>query len=64
MPVKYFILGGKKYLWKEILKMGHEQIKAARRAAQVALFALQDDAGPKYQRAASARFEDPHFLEI
>jgi hypothetical protein len=43
--------------------MRHEQIKAARQAAQLALFALQDDARPKSQRTASGRFEEPTFFE-
>ena len=59
MAVKYFILDGKRYLWSEILKMRHEQIKAARQAAQLALFGLQDDARPKSQRTASGRLEEP-----
>ena len=59
MTVKYFMLDGKKYLWKEILKMRQEQIKAAHQAAQLALFALQDDARPKSQSTASGRLEEP-----
>jgi rubrerythrin len=35
MTGKYFLLDGKKYLWKEIVKMRHEQMKAARQAAQL-----------------------------
>ena len=59
MTGKYFLLDGKKYLWKEIVKMRHEQMKAARQAAQLALFALQDDVRPKSQRTAAGRLEEP-----
>ena len=59
MTGKYFLLDGKKYLWKEIVKMRQEQVKAARQAAQLALFALQDDARPKSQRTASGRLQEP-----
>jgi hypothetical protein len=53
------MLDGKKYLWKEIVTMRREQIKAARQAAQLALFVLQDDARPKSQRTAAGRLEEP-----
>jgi hypothetical protein len=43
--------------------MRYEQVKAARQAAQLAPFALQDDARPKSQRTASGRFEEPTFFE-
>jgi hypothetical protein len=46
-------------LAKAFGKMRHEQIKAARQAAQLALFALQDDARPKSQRTAAGRLEEP-----
>jgi hypothetical protein len=58
-----FHVGREKYLWTEILKMRKEQIKAARQAAQLALFTLQDDARPKSQCTASGRFEEPTFFE-
>jgi hypothetical protein len=58
MTVKYFILDGKRYLWADVLKLRREQLKAARHK-QPALFELQDDARPKSQRTASARFEEP-----
>jgi hypothetical protein len=63
MTVKYFRLGGKTYLWKKIVMMRQEQIKAARQAAQLALFVPKDDIRPKSQRTASARFEEPTFFE-
>jgi hypothetical protein len=56
---RYFVLEGKRYLWSEIVKMRHEQIKAARQAAQLALFVLQDDSRPKSQRQAAGRYEEP-----
>jgi hypothetical protein len=60
---RYFILDGKRYLWSEIVKMRREQIQAARQAAQLALFALQDDARPKSQRTAAGRLEEPTLFE-
>jgi hypothetical protein len=63
MTVKYFMLDGKKYLWTEIVRMRHEQIKTARQAAQLALFARQDDSRPKSQRTAAGRLEEPTLLK-
>ena len=59
MTVKYFLLDGKKYFWSELVKMRREQLKAARHAAQLALFTLQDDSRPKSQRTAAGRLEEP-----
>lgn len=63
MTGKYFLLDGKKYLWKEIVKMRHEQMKVARQAAQLALFAIHDDTRPKSQRTASSRLQEPTLFE-
>jgi hypothetical protein len=57
--VKYFLLDGKKYLWSELVKMRRDQVKAARQAALLALFELQDDVRPKSQCTAVGRLEEP-----
>jgi hypothetical protein len=56
--MKYIEIDGKKYLWRDLLKLRSEQRKAARRA-QAVLFELKDDQRPKSQRTASSRFEEP-----
>jgi hypothetical protein len=59
LSVKYFTLDGKRYLWSEIVKMRRDQLKAARHAAQLALFTPQDDSRPKSQQTAAGRLEEP-----
>jgi hypothetical protein len=61
--VKYLVLDGKRYLWKDILRLRKEQVKAARRVQPV-LFELQEDERPKSQRTASLRFEEPTLFGI
>jgi hypothetical protein len=56
--MKYIEIDGKKYLWRDLLKLRSEQRKAARQAQPV-LFKLKDDERPKSQRTASSRFEEP-----
>jgi hypothetical protein len=56
--MRYIEIGGKRYPWKDILKLRREQRKEARQAQPV-LFELKDDERPKSQRTASSRFEEP-----
>jgi hypothetical protein len=59
---RYIEIEGKRYLWREILKMRREQRKAAQRA-QPALFELREDARPKSQRSADGRFSEPTLFD-
>ena len=60
--MKFIILDGKRYAWRDLLKLRREQRKAARQA-QPTLFELKDDERPKSQRTASSRFEEPTLFE-
>lgn len=56
--MRYIEIEGKKYAWRDLLKLRREQRKAARQAQPV-LFELKDDERPKSQRTASSRYEEP-----
>jgi hypothetical protein len=60
--MRYITLDGKKYTWKEILKLRREQKKAARQAQQT-LFELREDTRPQSQRTASSRYEEPTLFD-
>jgi hypothetical protein len=60
--MKSIEIDGKKYQWRDLLKLRREQRKAARQAQPV-LFELQDDERPKSQRTASSRYEEPTLFE-
>lgn len=56
--MRYVLLDGKRYLWRDILKMRREQVKQERQARQPALFEMHDDARPASQRSADGRFSE------
>jgi hypothetical protein len=55
---------GKRYLWREVLKLRREQEKQARQPTQETLFELRQDSRPATQRDAASRFENPTLFKI
>jgi hypothetical protein len=52
-------IDGKRYLWRDLVKLRQEQREAARRAAQPPLFELRDDRRPETDRTATGRYREP-----
>jgi hypothetical protein len=52
-------IDGKRYLWRDIVKLRQEQREAARRAEQPPLFELRDDSRPQTERTAAGRYLEP-----
>jgi hypothetical protein len=63
MAPRFLVIEGKRYLWKEILRLRREQRKAARQP-QLALFDLKEDYRPASQRTAYGRFTEPTLFRI
>jgi hypothetical protein len=59
---RFIELDGKKWLWRDILKMRREQRKVARRE-QPTLFELREDSRPKSQRSADGRLSEPTLFD-
>jgi hypothetical protein len=51
-------IDGKRYLWRDLLKLRREQ-KQAQRRAQLTLFELKEDRRPETQRSAEGRYMQP-----
>jgi hypothetical protein len=65
MAVKYVTLpDGKRYLWREVLKLRREQAEADRRNAQPTLFELHKDSRPASQQEAAGRYREPTLFPI
>jgi hypothetical protein len=60
--MRYIEIEGKKYPWRDLLKLRREQKKAARQA-QPALFELKEDSRPQSQRSPSSRYEEPSLFD-
>jgi hypothetical protein len=56
---KFIDIDGKRYLWRDVLQLRREQLKAFARAEQPPLFALRLDQRPEHQRTAAGRYREP-----
>jgi hypothetical protein len=56
---RFIDLDGKRYLWRDLVKLRQEQREAARRAEQPPLFDLHEDCRPAADRTAAGRYLEP-----
>ena len=56
---RFIVIDGKRHLWRDILKLRKEQVKAAANAKQPTLFPLTIDARPAADRTAARRYLEP-----
>lgn len=63
MALKFVVIDGKRYLWKEILQLRREQRKATRQP-QLTLFELKEDSRPASQRTAEGRLTEPTLFRV
>jgi hypothetical protein len=54
----FIVIDGKRYAWRDILRLRREQRKAARQP-QPTLFELKEDRRPQSQRSAGGRYSEP-----
>jgi hypothetical protein len=60
--MRYIVIEGRRWEWKEIRRMRRDQI-AAQRKPQLTLFELKEDRRPESQRSADGRFREPLLFE-
>ena len=63
MAPAFIVIDGKRYAWKDILRLRREQRKATRQP-QLTLFELKADIRPASQRTVEGRFTEPLLFEI
>ena len=60
MPAPKFIdIDGKRFVWRELLQRRREQLSAAARMEQPALFKMKEDWRPIPERTAAGRYSEP-----
>ena len=59
LAMRYVLLDGKRYLWRDILKIRREQVKQERQTRQPISFVMHNDARPVSQRSADGRYSEP-----
>jgi hypothetical protein len=65
MPAPKFIdIDCKRFLWRELLQRRREQVAAAARVEQPALFELKEDSRPPFERTAAGRYSEPSLFAV
>jgi hypothetical protein len=59
---KFIEIDGKRYAWRDILKLRKERRDEARNG-QMTLFEMKDDSRPPSQKTAEGRFTQPLLFE-
>ena len=61
---QFIEIGGKRFAWREVLRLRREQIESFSKAEQPALFALRDDRRPPTDRTAAGRYLEPSLFSV
>ena len=59
MAPRTITIDGKRHFWRDILELRREQVRAAAKAVQPALFPLIEDRRPPAERTAAGRYLEP-----
>ena len=62
--LKFIEIDGKRYAWKDIVRLRQERTVAAREKQQPTLFELRDDCRPASQQTAAGRYKEPTLFEV
>ena len=57
--LRFIVIDGKRHLWRDVLRLRREQLRAHANAKQPALFELKDDFRPPAERTAAGRYLEP-----
>jgi len=57
--LRFIVIDGKRHLWRDVLRLRREQVRAYVNAKQPALFELKDDWRPPAERTAAGRYLEP-----
>jgi hypothetical protein len=61
---KFIEIDGRRFLWRDVLKLRREQKQASAKAAQPALFELVEDRRPPADRTAAGRYLEPSLFSL
>jgi hypothetical protein len=61
--LRFIVIDGKRYLWRDILQLRREQRRAHAAAQQPALFELRHDRQPSAARTPAGRYLEPLLFE-
>jgi hypothetical protein len=61
---RFIEIEGKRFLWRDLVKLRQEQRRAAAEARQLALFELREDCRPATERSAASRYLEPFLFSL
>ena len=61
---KFIDIDGKRFVWRDLLQRRREQLAAAARVEQPALFELKEDCRPIPERTAAGRYSEPSLFSL
>lgn len=61
---KWIEIDGRRYRWRDILRVRREQDKEERQHRQPALFDLHDDKRPASQATVDGRYQEPTLFKV
>jgi hypothetical protein len=56
---KFIDIDGSRFVWRELVRLRREQVAAAAKIEQPALFELKADCRPASERTAAGRYSEP-----
>jgi hypothetical protein len=62
--LKYIEIDGKRYAWKDIVRLRREQTAGAHQKQEATLFDLRYDCRPASQQTAAGRYKEPTLFEV
>ena len=62
--LKFIEIDGKRYAWKDIVRLRREQIEAERHVQQPTLFELRNESRPASQQTARGRYQEPTLFKV
>lgn len=57
-------IDGRRFVWRDLVQRRREQLKAAAKAVQPALFELKDDSRPAIERTPAGRYLEPSLFTL
>jgi hypothetical protein len=61
---RFIVIDGKRHLWRDILELRRQQVRAVANAKQPALFDLVEDRRPPAERTVAGRFLEPTLFTL
>jgi hypothetical protein len=61
---KFIEIDGKRFVWRDLLQRRREQLMAAARTEQPALFEIKEDRRPIPERTAAGRYSEPSLFSL